>query len=743
MRLYRQLRGMGLFWLALILTACAPVYGSEEVSLTPLPTLAPTPLPDEYDLNGAENVARLYLEAWQAQDYATMHSLITFAARDRTPLDAFSALYEGVARDITLRNISAQPLALNRVQPSVAVLTYNLTFETLIVGTFTDPNRQLRMTLDSVDRDWRIAWTSGDIFAEMESGGALRLERTIPRRANIYDRGGNILADQNGRMATVQVVKANIPNPSSCPQALADALNEPLEDVQATLNRFGDTWLADVGVLEPSAYLEHEARLLRECAATFVAFNTRRYPEGALMPHIVGYVGYPSEAEIPALQEVGFNQDSILGRSGIELTWDSTLRGQPGGRLSIVQGETVVRVVAQSNPLPAQSVWLTVDSDFQRHVQGLLNTVYANAAERWAPRSKGATAIVSDVNTGEILVMVSYPTYDANAFLPFPTIGRAAADVTVQTVQENPRKPQLNRATQGTYPSGSVMKIATTLAALDSGVFEEETRYVCVGTWRREANFVRTDWFLPGHGAVTPRTGLAQSCNPFYYEAGWLMDGVDPFLLTGYLARFGLGQPTGMRDVLESAGLIADPDFVRTNYGLNWSVSRSVNYAIGQDIDITPLQIHQLTAMVARDGERLRPQLVLQTGLVGDAPTYTLQPELLNTVVLTDGAYRIVQEGMCDVLQERYGTAEFQYRNSRVAQYRPCGKTGTAQAPGEGELPHAWFTGYAPMDEPQIAVTVMVENAGEGSDVAAPIVRDIMDYYFFEYLPRQTFARSP
>jgi penicillin-binding protein 2 len=726
-----------------LLAACAPSYASDDPAAQPLPTLAPTPLPELYDLDGAENVARLFLEAWRVEDYEAMHNLTTFAARDKTPLEDFTALYEDVALDLTLEELHYAALTLTRDQPSVATLIYNLTFDTLIVGTFTDENRQLRMTLDPVDRDWRIAWTPGDIFTEMGEGGALRLERVFPRRANIYDRDGVVLADQNGRMVRVNLVRADVPDLDACLNTLATARNEDRVDVEADLARFGDTWLAEVAVLEPTLFIEYEDALVRECNAEFEAMNTRRYPLGSLAPHVVGYTGYPDEAEIPALQEQGFTGDNIVGRNGIERSWDVTLRGIPGARLSIVQGEEVTRIIADAPSTPAQSVWLTLDADLQGYVQQRIADAYAEAAEDWAPSSRGAAAIVIDVNTGAVLAMVSYPTYDANAFTPFPQIGRAAANSVIESVQENPRTPQLNRVTQGNYTSGSTMKIATTLAVVDSGVYQADERYVCIGSWNREANFVRADWLPSGHGALNVRTALAQSCNPFYYEAGYWLDDSDPYLLTDYFSRLGMGEPTGITDIAENPGLIANPDFVRDNYGLTWSFSRSVNYAIGQDIDITPLQIARLSALVANGGYHYRPQLVLRSGLVGAEPTYVMEADMMTDLNLSEAAIAVTREGMCDVAQERYGTAEFQFRNTRVASVRPCGKTGTAQAPNDAP-PHAWFTAYAPMDNPQIAVAVIVENSGEGSGVAAPIVRDILDYYFFELDTTTTvFETSP
>lgn len=715
----------------LLVSACAPVY-SGETAQSAVPTLAPSPLPPPYNLDAAEDAARRYLNAWQDADYATMHSLITFSGRDSTPLSDFVALYEDVAADMTLLDVSYEGVTLVRDQPSVARFRYNVTFETLIVGTFTDPNRDLQLVLDPTDNAWRVAWSAGDIFTEMGGGAALRLERVIPRRANIYDRNGAVLADMNGRMVTMNVVQANIPDLNGCVRDMAAALDVERTTVEATLARYEATWLAQVGVLEPDAYLAYQARITQDCAAEFDSFATRQYPNGTLMPHLLGDVGFPDPEQVEALQAAGFPPDSIVGRSGIERSWDETLRGRPGGRLLIVDGQQVLRVIAENPPQPAESVWLTIDSGLQRFIQDRITQTYRNAAEAWAPASRGAAAMVIDVHTGAVLAMVSYPTYDGNAFVPYPVIGREAANAVINDINSNPRTPQLNRATQGLYPSGSTMKIATTLAVVDSGIYTADQRFSCIGSWARERGFVRSDWLPQGHGLVTTRTALAQSCNPFFYEAGYQLDLRDPFLMPSLMRSFGLGVPTGLTDLAENPGNIPDPDYVRTRLGLEWSFSRSVNMAIGQDLDVTPLQIARLGMLVANGGTLYRPQLVYQTGLIGESFSHTLQPEVMAEVVISEEALEVTRRGMCDVTQERYGTAEYQFRNQRIQAIQVCGKTGTATAPGDGVLPHAWFVAYAPMDAPEIAVLVMVENAGEGSAVSAPIARDILDYYFFE-----------
>ena len=172
------------------------------------------------------------------------------------------------------------------------------------------------------------------------------------------------------------------------------------------------------------------------------------------------------------VEAAGFSRDSILGKSGIEASWDEKLRGHPGGRLIIVTTSgSVLREVARSASSPPESVWLTLDSDLQAAVMKILSDAYTANKDGWGGSSRGAAAVVMDVNTGDILAMVSYPTYDANIFAPFPSMGRTAANQLVTQLQNDPRRPLLNRPAQGLYPLGSVMKIITATAAADSGVY--------------------------------------------------------------------------------------------------------------------------------------------------------------------------------------------------------------------------------------------------------------------------------
>ncbi len=720
---------VGLIFLLLI-AGCAPAQGQ---SVEVLPTIASLPSTPEHTLVAAERVARAFLDSWRTDDYEAMYNLTAFTSREATTHDTFVALYQSSHDVMTLQSLAYVATALNREREEVAVFNYNVTFTTNILGEFSDMNRNLRLVVDPQANDWRVAWSPGDIFAEMAGGARLRLERIIPSRANIYDRNGEILADQNGSVVTVNVIKQRIPQYESCIATLSQALEQPIPDILAKLDEAAPDWLAEVGIIEPAVYVAMHPQLEEVCNAQFNSRATRRYLRGTLAPHVLGYVGYPDEADVPAALAAGFDRDSILGRSGIEASWDETLRGRPGGRLVIVTpGGQVLREVARSSSQPPQSLWLTLDAGLQARAQQVLSDAYGAAADGWATESKGAAVVVMDVNTGAILAMVSYPTYDGNLFTAFPPRGRELSEQLLAEIQEDERIPQLNRAAQGLYPLGSVMKIVSATAVADTGVYALDQNYTCTGVWNRD--ITRFDWLPGGHGTLTLPQAITQSCNPYFYEVGYNLNEADPNALPSYAQRMGLGQLTGFTDLPEAAGLIPDPDWKRTTVGLEWTFSDAVNIAIGQgEVSVTPLQVVRLVGALANGGTLVRPQLVQQVGILGESPSRVMSPEPMGDIDIQPDVLAVVREAMCAVTTSRTGTAEYQFRNSELQTIGVCGKTGTAQDGSRADaISHAWFVAYAPVTDPEIAIVVLVENSGEGSAIAAPIARDILEHYFFE-----------
>lgn len=715
--------------LVLVLAGCGTTSATEGAQ--PLPTrMALAATPDCMPQASAERPAFEFLDAWQARNYEVMYSLTSTASQQATPFGVFKDLYESSHDEMTLESLTYHP---NAMQPdpnnnSITVLDYNVTFETTVVGTFTDANRLLHLVFEPESCAWRVAWTAGNIFAEMENGGLLRLTPSVPRRASIYDRDGVVLADQEGRMVTVSIVPGQVADLPACLNTLAAALERPLDQVQDRVTAFRQDWLGEVGIMEPSMYLAWESMLVRDCDAEFGSIPTRQYPSGDLAPHILGAVGYLSEEELAATDAPGFTIDSILGRSGIEASADPYLRGQPGGLLEVAlpSGQRL-RLIAESRPQPSRSVYLTLDAALQRETLDIFQRWH----EPYASTSDGGAVVVMDVNTGAVLAMVSYPTYDANLFAPFPQMGRGTA---AEAIAALPDDIQLNRATQAAYPAGSTMKIITSIAAADSGVYALDQRYTCSGVWEREG-LVQFDWLPGGHGTINLAGAVTRSCNPYYYEAGWAMNQQDPALLPSYAKQLGLGDFTGMTDLAESPGFIGDPIWARQTFGA-WRTIDAVTMAIGQGfVEVTPLQMARVYAAVANGGTLYRPQVVESVRLLNEV-SYTMEPDAMRDFDVDAAVLDVVREGMCNVTTTQAGTATFQFNAPQFDTLQEiigvCGKTGTAtdQTPDPGP-PHAWFIGYAPRENPEIVVAAIVENSDDGSAVAAPIVRDVMQYYFF------------
>lgn len=716
----------------LLLVGCTPA--TTDPAAEPLPTLFPTSTPVELNLENAERAAQIFLTAWQMQDFEAMFAATSAVSQSSMTFERFQAAYTNVQDIMSFERLTYQPRAIerDRYNPRLADFVYDVTFHTRLLGQFTDPLRRMKLIFDATVGEWRVAWSEGDIFPEIARGGQLRLESTPVTRANIYDRDGVVLASQDGRVVQVRLVKREVADLNVCFETLVQALDTPADLIRARLNIAADDWLTEVGLLDVSRFGQWEAALVNDCSAQFSSMATRLYPNGSLAPHIVGSVGFVDEAELPAIQALGFNQEAILGRSGVERSWDATLRGTPGITLRITApGGGVQRTIASSALKLAESVWLTIDADLQQQVLNILTQAYANNAEGWARNSRGASVIIMDIHTGEILALVSYPTFDANALAAYPSMGRQAAREIIQKMETDERLPMLNRATQGRYPTGSVMKIASVAAAADSGVFALNQRFNCGGLWNR-LNTTRTDWLRGGHGLLNLQGVITQSCNIYTYEIGFQMNEVDPFLLPNYFRRFGFGLPTGLLDVPEDPGFIGDPDSVRLKRENIWTFVDAISMAIGQgEVEATPLQVTRMVAAVANGGRLLRPRLVQKTGLLNEF-SYIAEPEVMGNLDIDPEVLKLVADGMCTVTTALAGTATYQFEYSPLQSIGVCGKTGTAQNLNRGALTHAWFAAFAPRDKPQIAIVVMVEDAGEGSGVAAPITRDILEYYFFE-----------
>ena len=509
-------------------------------------------------------------------------------------------------------------------------------------------------------------------------------------------------------------------------------LNQSPEDIRLLYASALPDWYIALGDITGEVMQANFAQLQPFLGAGLVTDDrlSRLYTDTGVAAHIVGYTGFVPAETLEWYKSLGYRGDEQVGLAGVEEWGEEYLSGIRGGVLNLVgpNGE-YINTIQEGEPKQARSVYTTIDLGFQAAVEQAL----AEAIETHGLAAAGSV-VVLDPNTGAIKAMASYPSYNPKVFDAL----RVDAGEALLRVLNDPGRPLVNRVTQGEYPAGSTFKLITFSAAVNSGLYTPSTRYTSTGSWDRLGeSFVKFDWLEGGHGTVSLSQALVVSCNSCFYDAGLNLDQEDPFFLPETARQFGLDEPTGIQGVLENDGLIPDPDWKLENVGEGWVPGDSVNMAIGQGfVQVTPLQMARIIAALANGGTLYRPSLIDRIGAGGGMPEEIWPAEAQGQLPLTAENLAIMRQSLRDVASSNWGTAAHQFERLDVP---VAGKTGTAETViGE---PHAWFAGYAPaepytladgtvVEEPEIAVVVMVENSGEGSAVAAPIFRRIVELYY-------------
>jgi penicillin-binding protein 2 len=689
----------------------------------------------------AEEIAASFLGAWQQSDYTAMYGLISPRSREKYTPETFAAEYQTAADLLSFNGLETQITNAVRQGTTVAI-SYDVTFHTVTFGDIPDAGRTMRL-IETPD-GWRVAWSRLDILPEYAEGTRLENRPVIPPRGNIYDRNGQVLVDQNGSSVTLYMVQENMPNVDDCITLLSRITRREYNDIATEFGQFLPVTRFFAAELDNDIYQAEQDNLRQLCNVdpnnpADVGTRTSRRYYGDLAPHIVGYVSPIRPEQLDEYTRLGYPSDALVGQEGIEQTYEAQLAGKVGGRLAIISptGETL-RVLAESNAVPGQDVYLTIDRTLQWDVEQAFVDAYNYAQPTWAQTSRGAAAVVMDVKSGEILAMASYPGYSPGLFQPdSPVYDPVAA---IQQMQNDARKPLLNRATTGQYPAGSVFKIASIAAGLDSGVYSKDTTITCDGVWEgaQYGDVIpeRKDWKPEGHGpGIDAHWGLTYSCDPYFWQLGVALQQADPNILPDYAKRMGLGVATGQKDLPEAVGYIPNPADNRARRGADWALGDTLNLVIGQgDTQVTPLQLTRMVAAVSNGGTLYKPLLVSKVQPRGGAPTAVAQPTPTAFLDFDPGVLEVIRQAMCDVTLADEGTAHFIFQEwydfQRQYNIVVCGKTGTAQTGGETTRPQAWFVAFAPMNDPQIAVVVIVENSCEGSEVAAPIVRRIVEDYY-------------
>jgi len=576
-----------------------------------------------------------------------------------------------------------------------------------------------------VGRLFSLQVVSSERSRELARRNWLRPEYVPGPRGRILDRNGTILAEMVPSFAVA--IDPHLNRFQDDPELLDHTLAELALLIGGDVEAYRET-------LEKQKYVSYKPiRLERGVDSVTVARvaehryrlpgvtvevePVRRYPLHELAAQVLGYVGEVGEEELETKAEEGYRPGSLVGKTGIELEYEDQLRGEDGVRY--VEVNALGRRSEAFNrelpipPRPGRDVVLSLDSEIQEAAEEALADAHYDGPGD-PPEVCGAVVLL-DVRSGEVLAMASAPAFDVNLF---------SHSISQEDWEQLTRasRPLLNRALQAAYPPGSVFKPLTQYAALAEGLITpDEMGGPCFGG-HRFGNRIFHCWKRAGHGAVDARTAMAQSCDVFFYEfaPGLGVDGI-----ARYGRLFHADEPTGIDLPQEREGLIPDPAYYDRRFGKRgWSQGVALNLVIGQgEIQLTPLELVEYVGILATGGHRVKPHLLKSLGVEERVRRYK-EPELAppgDQIPLDPAALSVVREGMRRAVVD--GTA----RNAALPGIAVVGKTGTSQNPG---FDHALFVAYAPQENPEVAIAVVLENRGHGGSVAAPVARRVLSAYF-------------
>jgi penicillin-binding protein 2 len=665
---------------------------------TPVP--APTPTPN---LPPADEVAFAFLQAWERSDYPVMYSLLSPAAQQKYGEDRFTTIYRQVADEAALLNLT--PHILGAYQPGTqAEISFATDFSSALTGDFEIQNQ---MALSYVEGRWGIDWSPSLIFPQLSDDSFVHLTARVPARGNIYDRNGLGLAVQ-GELVEIGVVPGQIQDEATLLAQLSAILGKTAADLQALYAGAPADWYMPLGQVDATTGQAYYDTLTSLPGVELREAWTRSYRPEIIAPHVVGVVGPIPEEEVEVWRAQGYTGDELVGRMGLEMWGEPYLSGERGGQLEIRTNKgQQVAVLATKSSQESRSLYTTFDREFQKKVQDILG------------QQLGAI-VVLEAKTGRVLALATYPNFDPNLF------SAGISDLQWQILQADGSRPLVNRVTQGTYPTGSVFKIVTMATGMEKGGLTRASTFTCLGTWTGLGpNWPKTCWLRSGHGQIRLDRALTVSCDITFYQVALLLNGIDQNLLPDYARQFGMGRPTGI-EVEENAGLVPDPAWKLQTKGEGWAPGDTVNLGIGQgELQATPIQVATMLAAVGNGGTLYRPQVVEMIAADPAHPDLTFQPVVAGQLPISAQNLAVIRDSLTKVASAEFGTAYAAFKGLSIP---VAGKTGTAES-GQN-LPHAWFAGYAPADDPQIAIAVIVENSGEGAAYAAPLFRRVVEAYF-------------
>jgi len=588
---------------------------------------------------------------------------------------------------------------------------------------------------------------AGDHNLALANGNRIREKVERAPRGMIYDRNKAVLA-RNQASFDVTVVPQLLPGTAAARTAEYDKVGSLIgisgSDVAAKAEVTCKTHQPDclkspVPQLVAAGVDRDKALLLDQDSDDLPGFSldvnpTRQYTDNNLLSVFLGYTGRVDQADLDANPDYG--PTDLIGKLGLEKQYESVLRGVNGGERSEVDATgKPVRVLARRDPVPGDNLVLSIDQGLEQHLADAITK------QMQASGSKRAAGVAVNPKTGEVLAAVSLPSYDNNKF----SQGISAADY--QALVNDPGQPLFNKVIAGGYPSGSTIKPLVGAAALQEGIITPQTTITdngqldVVNPYNPSIHYIYKGWEHTGLGVMNLFSAIAQSSDIYFYTiAGGFTNftrylGVDK--LTHYYQLFGLGSKTGIDIPGEAKGRVPTPAWKKAFSGQPWYTGDTYNISVGQgDLLVSPLQMAMALSVIANGGTLYKPHLVDQVTDQNNKVVQQIQPEVIRKGFIDPDNLALVRQGMLDAVEDPAGTA-----CCRIKQEVPVqvgAKTGTAETvvhdDGSGAAnqskAHAWFEAFAPYNNPQIVVVVVLEHAGEGADYAAPAVRETLAWYF-------------
>jgi penicillin-binding protein 2 len=569
----------------------------------------------------------------------------------------------------------------------------------------------------------RLYWlqvVNHDYYQTLSENNRLRLRTVRAPRGPIFDRNGKAIAETQGSFDLV-CSPVDVSDPAGEIRFLSEIVEfdadeeEILEKIRNArkVNPYSSITVARDLRFEQVSALEFNREALPGFSVMVEA--KRSYPMGAAFAHVLGYVGEVSQEELDRSEDDRLGMGDIVGKYGLERLLDDDLRGINGGRrVEVDAAGRDQRLVEEVPSQTGATVYTTLDANLQ------------NAAQEALGKRAGAV-IAMEPATGDILAFYSAPAFDPNAF------ARGIRRADWQALNTDPRKPMQNKGLQGTYAPGSTVKPFLALAALEGKVQDKDAKVICTGSFRL-GNRVFRCWKEKGHGATDMFRAVVQSCDVYFYSLGLKLG---PKPVAKLEKDAGLGTTTGIDLPGERTGLVPDAEWKRKVMKERWNDYESVLQGIGQGaIHLTPLELVAGYAALATGGEVWRPHVVSRV-VRGDGSIVEHKAELLRKLPWDPANVEFIRKALAGVVND-YGTGGA----AKLPGVVVGGKTGTAQVASmkgkvvkSEDLPyeirdHAWFVGFAPVEDPQIAVVALVEHGGHGGSAAAPIVKAVMQEFF-------------